>query len=212
MARCTAKTSVGKRCRHNQTEGSSFCAQHKKIHEERAIIPDQNGWDDSIFDDIPDMFAEVSSPQPPAPSQATESIHIEKHIENPLEQQVVYNIFQIDDINAMIEEVTMKLAKLNKVKRIIITANNEIENKAKWMFYHANKNNTVLMTELRTKLQSCGLYLVKNNKEVIPYVYIKEYTDNAFAGLSSSDKVTYYDRAKEKIYGKVQMARAQICN
>lgn len=207
MPRCTATNRSGKRCKNNQLDGSLYCSTHKGLCEASAM---DDGLDlASLFDD---EVVETHAPDPvlvpvPASPQATESIQ-NIHVEH--QQNVYNNIFQLHDIDAMIDEITAKLSKLNKVKRVISSANAEIESKARWMFYHGNKHNPTLIGDLRTKLMSSGLYLIKNNKEVLPYSFVKEYTDNAFNALSMEERDKYYERARSKVYGKVNTARAQL--
>lgn len=199
MPRCTATTRAGKRCKHNQADGSLFCVTHKNMKDGQA----GDGWE-GIDDILADTF-DLSGDEIVETSDATISLNL---VNNP-QQPVLVEPQQTSEFNldAMLEEVTMKLEQLNKVKKLLKNASAEVETKAKLMFYHANKTNPDLMNELRTKLKTCGLYLVKNNKEIIPYTFVKEYTDNAFNAMNPVDKKPYYDRVRGSMVCKVHAAQ-----
>jgi len=203
MPRCTATARTGKRCKHNQVDGSLFCTAHKKMNENNDVATTGDGWEgidellSEAFDDVPDVVET---------SDATISLNM---IAPPPIQQTPVPTLNIDD---MLEEITLKMEKLNKVKRILKTANSEVDSKAKWMFYHTNKTNPDLVGDIRTKLQSCGLYLIKNNKEVLPYRFVKEYTDNSFNAMPQQEKEAYYNKARMNIMGKVHMAQRLLMN
>lgn len=172
---------------------------------------DVDGWDDidDLFSEVEGSDATISLGGPPPPSTSPMPVSMPMPVSTlpPLmmnRPQVPLIDF---DIDAMLDDITVKMERLNKVKKILKTVNTEVETKARWSFYHANKNNDFIVGDLRTKLKSSGLYLIKNNKEVIPYRFVKEYTDNAFNTLDPSEKQTYYTMARMNLMGRVQTAQ-----
>jgi hypothetical protein len=197
--RCAATSkTTGKKCKNNRTDDSEYCATHKVIHEKEITqATNGDGWEDLFNDDeslshislpmvIPEPVQVHAAPPPPPPMP----------VENP----------DIDALSAMMNDLSVRLIKLKRMKKVMSNFEIEVEHKARSFFYHQNKNNPTILSEIRTKLQSVNLYLVKQNKEIIPYQFVREYTDQTFERLAPEQKRIYIDEAR-----KVLRQKTMIC-
>lgn len=186
--------STGKPCRRSPVQGSIYCSDHK-VFENDSVSSMGDGMESSQ-QDVP---IEVSA-EPTAATEHSRGTTISLPMIVPSDKVVVHDI---DSITAVMDTLTMKLTKLRKLKKMMMNMEAEIEKKAMSMYYHHNKTNQVVLADLRTKLQSVGLYLVKDNKERIPYQFVREYTNNNFAQLSNEEKKVYIEEAKKKVRAHV---------
>lgn len=208
-SKCAATSkSTGKKCKHNHVEGSIYCAAHKAMFEKTATGQETasnagDGWENEldIFDE--DFLKEVAQ----QPTASHISLPLVAPTPPVMVTQAVVSVPDIDAITNMMDDLTLKLNKLKKLKKVVANMDAEVEKKALSLFYHHNKLNQTVLTELRGKLQSVGLYLVKGNKECIPYEFVKEYTSNAFANLPIEQKNMYMEEARKLVRARMVWAR-----
>jgi hypothetical protein len=105
---------------------------------------------------------------------------------------------EIDMVKAKLKDLKEELRMLKTIKK---SQSSKILTKARWLFYHENKGNKEMRTEITQKLVVGGLaFPKKNTMEVkIPYLLIKEYTDKGFFQLSEESRKPYMDEAREII-------------
>lgn len=103
---------------------------------------------------------------------------------------------EIEMMKTKIKEMKEELKMLKTIKK---SQNTKIQTKAKWLFYHAHKGNESIQEEITKKLVASGLAVAyKNKKEImIPYMMIKQYTDNVYMQLSEEAKKPYMEEARE---------------
>lgn len=191
--RCAATSkTTGKKCKNNRTDDSEYCVTHKAIHEkETTQATNGDGWED-LFNDV-ESLSHISLPMVvPEPVHAPAPVPVESS--------------DIDALSSMMNDLSMRLNKLKRMKKVMINFEVEVEHKARSFFYHQNKNNPTILSEIRTKLQSVNLYLVKQNKEILPYQFVREYTNQTFERLAPEQKQVYIDEAR-----KVLRQRTMTC-
>jgi hypothetical protein len=186
--RCAATSkTTGKKCKNNRTDDSEYCVTHKAIHEkENTQATNVDGWE-VLFNDVDESLSHISLPMVvPEPVQV-QAPPPPVPVESP----------DIDALSAMMNDLSMRLNKLKRMKKVMGNFEVEVQHKARSFFYHQNKNNPTVLSEIRTKLQSVNLYLVKQNKEIIPYQFVREYTDQTFERLAPEQKQVYIDEARK---------------
>jgi len=108
------------------------------------------------------------------------------------------DIVAISEINTRIAAMKEEIASLKKIKRGLGNKN-KVLNKAKLLFYHEHKKDAAILNNLRGALRSSNLYLVKKDKEIIPWTFVKACTDELFSKLSKDDQEAYIQLAQEAL-------------
>lgn len=105
---------------------------------------------------------------------------------------------EIELVKSKIRDLKEELKMLRNIKK---SQNTKILTKARWLFYHENKGNKEMRTEITGKLVASSLaFTYKNSTEIkIPYMLIKAYTDNVFYRMSEDDRKPYVEEARELI-------------
>ena len=110
---------------------------------------------------------------------------------------------EIELVKAKLKDLKEELKMLRTIKK---SQHNKILTKARWLFYHANKGNKEMRTEITEKLVSTGLAVTyKNSSDIkIPYMLIKAYTDAVFYKMSEEYKQPFMEEAREMILESIQ--------
>jgi hypothetical protein len=113
-----------------------------------------------------------------------------------------------DMIHTKIDELVISItaAKQNIRKlRAVLKDEGKVLTKARTMFYHDNKDNPAMLADICGRLQQCGLYASKMikkkdgtvvEKPLIPFVFIRKYTDAVFATMEAEAKERYLNSAR----------------
>lgn len=117
-----------------------------------------------------------------------------------------------DDIDMKIKEyeniilaAKRHLTKLTAIKKMKTATDGRVLTKAKQFYYHDTKNNADILEDIRKRLQASGLYATKVfkkkngdvfTKELLPYHFVKKYTDNMFTAAPPSVHEQYFARAR----------------
>jgi hypothetical protein len=185
---CIAKKKDGHRCSKRAVNGN-FCAIHAKKADVDVVSPDE-----AETSHRPSSSKVVTTS---TPSSTTTTTRI--------------TTSEIDD---KIASLKLEINRLKKVKKNIGNEG-KIITKAKWVFYNYFKNSTIVLDEMRNRLKAGGLYITKQHvskdgiiteKEVIPWILVKKYTDAQFDNLSVDDKHNYILEAEHIISEKVRDA------
>ena len=181
MARpqCTAVTVQGDQCTRPAEDGSTRCWQHKG----------------------------AMSVQEVARHPLLDDVQVDSGMSGMSGLSGLSNVSNVDvkvtALKAKLEQVQAEKAVLVAKERLLkkqlmgLTDNNQIARKAKSLYYHANKGDASILAQLQPTLQTAGLLIVRNGRTIIPWIYVREVTDQRFMELNATDRQVWMDRAIE---------------
>lgn len=211
MPRCKAVTQTGKKCKHNAAEHcDGFCKAHFKKEVESlqntVMTEGDETYDGSTVvqdteDDIT-LMDHVNDDDTQSQNTESQNTETKSHTTEPLSFVAVKEISdEIAKQQKIIQEAKSML-KMLKEKQKRHCDMNKIITRAKMLYYKEYKNHEEIMNFLRPKLESAGLLLTKTVivkrqeviKEIIPWQYVKAYTDSVFETRSEEEKQEWYKK------------------
>jgi hypothetical protein len=197
MPRCHGQTATGKRCKLQCSGESEFCWKHGS-GEQPEIAPDNVDHEtdlDGLFED------DMSIPEPVDNALQSRVMELEAMLNQlTIEKDVL--IKKLEESNTKLVMAQDALLKAPKGVDPSVKLAKKRENQAKLKFYHENKMRQDIKTDIIERQKASGLYIVKDvvnrngevvRKELIPWMYVKAYTDNLFERLSDEEKARWYD-------------------
>lgn len=101
---------------------------------------------------------------------------------------------KLQELNKDIALLESRLQELRRLKKLLMNSKRVLV-KAQSLYYHENKSNDTIITDITARLSSSGLLVMKGEKAVIPWRLVRACTDRDFAALSIVDKKRYINMA-----------------
>ena len=221
MPRCTAKTNAGKRCKKDAINDTDYCHTHKDYDERLLSTIDEDvAQVQAIQEEV------VESPPPPVnfviePMQVSNttfdipisfatseapSVSNVSNVSNISEDYVKQLMDRISSLTIENNMLRRNRAVSHTRKRSVTLDTKTIEEKSMIMFYHDKKKDQGVITTVRNQLAERNMLFTRPKKvyggvvekEIIPWVYVKQCTDYMWNQLSEDQKNVYCNKVIKK--------------
>lgn len=180
-------------CTRKAIEGTQYCKQHEDYteahdtHDANDTIVHEHAHDN--FMDIPiPIGSEVTSNMP---SQSC-SVMNPSVVVDDKDRYIAFLVNKMNDMSTTIDNITSSKTRA----RSYIVNNIQFEDKCMMEFYKQKRKDAVVLNTIRTYLTERNMLFTKPTKvyggvvqkEVIPWIYVKKYTEDLWKQSSDEEK------------------------
>jgi hypothetical protein len=214
---CCAKTNAGKTCKKNARDGSNYCSMHQAVVDDAAADVDAvdvaavghlDGWEHEIIGEIMEDCEDEEKDNHNQRILQLEQLVSSLRLDNQrLQKDLVVSKSLLEETQSILQSEGQSSGvqsyKSTQIRAPKPMTEKRIWNRAKGLFYAENKAHPTVLDEGRKKLVAGGLYYTKPvhirhmtvDVEMIPWQYLREYTDTMFQALSQDEKQRYFSMA-----------------